>query len=69
MQKKVSFDRHHRKPRSIGGGNERKNISFVPRHLHEHWHGLFQNWTAQQIADEINQTWLDPDFIFVVQRR
>ena len=59
--------RHHRKPRSIQGTNEERNISELPRSRHAAWHALFQNWTAERIADEINRRYLDPDFEFVVK--
>ncbi len=63
------YDRHHRKPRSIGGGKEKENISILPRKHHEAWHLLFQNWTAEQIAKEINAHYLDPEFKFILKRR
>lgn len=58
-------DKHHRKPRSIGGTNEPRNISHVPRNKHEAYHLLFSNCTASQIADILNAYWLDPDFFLV----
>ncbi len=54
--------RHHRKPRSIGGSNEPPNTVKVPHHKHEAWHILFKNMTAQQIFEEINNIWIDPDY-------
>ncbi len=57
-------ERHHRKPKSIGGGSEPPNTIYVPDYKHRAWHTLFGNMTARQIADEINTTWLDPSFTF-----
>lgn len=53
---------HHRKPRSLGGTNDRRNLSELPRSRHAAWHTLFQNWTPQMIAEEINERYLDPDY-------
>jgi hypothetical protein len=70
MRKRKTTDKHHRKPRSLGGTNDPLNISVVPREKHEAWHLLFSNGTPDQIADIINQFWLDPDwFLVAVPRR
>jgi hypothetical protein len=63
-KKKNQRDVHHRKPTSIGGTNEDRNLSSVRKSHHEHWHGIFGNKTAQQICDYINDVWLDPDYKF-----
>jgi len=63
------FHRHHRKPRSIGGSGQSRNISMVPQYKHVAWHQLFCNYTAEQIAGIINEVWIDPDFELVVRRR
>ncbi len=63
------YDEHHRKPRSKGGTNEKRNISRVPRKIHECWHILFSNLDPQEIADIINAVWLDPDYKFIVRKR
>jgi hypothetical protein len=60
---------HHRKPQSIGGKDRPRNISQLPQKQHQAWHTCFWNLTAEQIAEEINEKYLDPDFIFVVRRR
>ena len=59
------FDKHHRLPRSIGGKNKPRNISQIPRNLHESWHLLFANMTAEQIAQRITDWYLDPNFVMV----
>lgn len=66
---KENLTRHHRKPRSIGGTSEPRNISKIPAKKHASWHILFKNLTAEQIAEEINAFYLDPDFFVIVQRR
>lgn len=60
---------HHRKPRSLGGNGNEENLSELPRSRHSAWHDLFQNWCAERIAQEINDRYLDPDYVFVVTRR
>ena len=56
---------HHRKPRSQGGKSNAENLSELPRSRHAAWHNLFQNWTPDRIAEEINDRYLDPDFKMV----
>lgn len=62
--------RHHRKPKALGGTLARGNVSHVPPKKHNAWHCLFPgNWTPQRIAEEINRTFLDPEYRFVVEKR
>ncbi len=67
--KKVAFDYHHRKCRSNGGTNDDDNLIRVPTHLHRAWHLLFKNWTAENIAKNINSVWLDPAYELVVRKK
>ena len=60
---------HHRKPRSLGGTSECRNIVELIQSHHEAWHTLFQNWTPEQIAFAINSYYLDPDYYFVVRKK
>ena len=60
-------NKHHRKPRFVGGRNNKRNISFVCKEKHHCWHVLFGIKTAHEIADEINKHWIDPDFKFIVK--
>ena len=46
---------HHRRARSIGGTSAPANISFVKKDDHAHWHLIFGNMNAFQIANRINQ--------------
>lgn len=62
-------DKHHRKPRSIGGKNTDENISLVNKIQHRSWHNLFKNKTPQEIARLINTFWLDPDYEFICQEK
>jgi len=68
-RRRLDLHRHHRRPRSIGGSNKDCNISLVYRDQHTAWHQLFRNFEAEQIAEIINRTWLDPDYEFVCVRK
>lgn len=59
---------HHRRPRSLGGKTEPRNLSKVSCKKHVSWHTLFQNMTPEEIAKTINETWLDPDYRMVAHR-
>ena len=61
--------RHHLKPRSKGGTNDKSNLSIVTKKRHRAFHLLFGVMTPQQIANELNNKWLDPQFEFVVEKR
>jgi len=54
------IDRHHRLPRSRGGGNQHSNISLVLVKHHRAFHLLFGNATAEEVAEELNRRWIDP---------
>jgi len=69
MSKRKPKSRHHRKPRSLKGSNEPRNISLVPREHHCAWHTLFQNMTPDEICKLINSVWLDPDYYFVCRKK
>lgn len=65
----TSMTRHHRKPRSIGGKSEPRNVVRIPGHKHAAWHLLFYNATAEEIARIISDTYLDPDYEFIATRK
>lgn len=69
MPTKVLQDKHHRKPRSRGGTNESRNISLVPQHQHRAYHLLFRNMQPEEIAQLLNQKWIDPDFELIAIRK
>lgn len=71
----MKMSRHHRHPVSRKNTyrglsiNERRNISYVPEHLHDSWHRLFFNLSPQKIAEVINRYWISPDYEFICRRR
>ena len=60
---------HHRRPRSIGGTSDERNLSELSVSKHRAWHTLFQNWGVERIAAEINERYLDPDWMLIVAQR
>lgn len=59
---------HHRRPKSLGGPDSSRNTIKVNRKDHMAWHRLFRNLSPEDIAEEINLVWLDPDYKFEVRR-
>ncbi len=59
----------YRKPQSIGGSNNLRNISYLSEDVLKAWNLLFHDLTAQQIAHKINVQFVDPDFVLVAERR
>ena len=67
--KKNHLSRHHRKPRSLGGGNEDRNLSTVDVKKHQAWHTLLANYTPEKICEEINKYWIDPDYEVLCRKK
>ena len=68
--RKVGKNIHHRRSRKLNGSNKAENLSDVDVKRHALWHQMFSgDMTVQQIVDEINEVWIDPDFILTVRRR
>jgi hypothetical protein len=71
---KKSMDRHHRAARSkhkeagIDVYSE-DNISVVPVNQHRAFHLLFSNKLPQEIAQILNETWIQKNVKFVVVPR
>lgn len=63
------LSKHHRKPRSIGGENEERNISRVSTLEHRAWHSLFHNFTPEKICEIINEVWIDPDYEVLCRKK
>ena len=62
--------RHHRKPQAQGGSDDPSNISIVSRKYHMAWSTLFNgHMTVQEIADTINEVWLDPEYELIVRSK
>lgn len=58
--------KHHRKCKSKGGLGTPNNISYVPDKLHIAYHKVFGNCTPHQIANILNEHWIDPAFKIIV---
>jgi hypothetical protein len=70
-RKDDSETKHHRKSRHNGGITNEKNISFVPFFQHMAYNILFNDghMSALQIARNLTDIWIDPDFILVAIQR
>lgn len=60
---------HHKLMKSQGGDNSPRNISIVPLNKHRAFHLLFGNKRPHEIADVLNNIWLDPAYKFITVRR
>ena len=70
MKIRKGESRHHRLPRSRGGGNNHENISIVKQTDHDHYHVLFSNLSVHAIAMLLNEKWVDPRYeLVVIERR
>lgn len=63
------MERHHRLPRSRGGGSSPDNIAIVSRDLHRAWHLIVGNMDAEEVAAMLTDTWIDPNFYLVAVPR
>jgi len=66
---KVSKNKHHRTPKSLGGSDEDHNISSVTIVKHQAYHLLFENGTPYDVASILNNVWISPEYQLVVRRR
>lgn len=62
MKKHNPLTKHHRKPKSMKGGNHRENISIVPENKHAAYHLLFNEGRVDYIVRVLNSTWIDPEY-------
>lgn len=51
-------NKHHRLPRSAGGGACEGNLVTVPYHQHVAYHKLFHAFGAQAVVRQLNEHWL-----------
>lgn len=52
----IVTEKHHRKPRSLGGTESPANVSYVISRYHKNWHTLFGNMNAYQVCCQINKS-------------
>ena len=63
------YNRHHRKPKSLGGDGSGENMINVSIVKHQAWHVLFGNSTPEQIVRLLNNVWFDPAYQLILKRR
>jgi hypothetical protein len=66
---RTRLTKHHRVPRARGGTDESRNIAFVPNRTHVRFHALFGIMTPFEIAQMLNEMFIDPDYKMVVVKR
>jgi hypothetical protein len=77
MSKKIKrTNRHHRLSRSRSNGNPIDgdicgipNVQVVDYKRHQSFHHLFQDTHPVSIAKELNQNWVDPNFVIIAVSR
>ena len=69
MKKVVKYNKHHRKPKSLGGTDHPSNLVIVPQNRHAAYHLLFNEGDPEYVAMVLNQTWIDPEYELVVKRK
>ena len=72
MEMKVTQNRHHRRAKAETGGipfdgniEGTPNIAVVDIKKHRAYHTLFTNTQPDHIANELNETWIDPEWTMV----
>jgi len=68
-REKPKLHKHHRRPRSRGGGNEPSNISIVREKDHRAYHQLFGNMLPDEMAAMLTDTWIDSNYYMVAVPR
>ena len=69
MKNSRKISRHHRRCRSNGGTDDNDNLSQVSSIQHKAFHILFLNKNVYEIAEILNETWIDPRFNLVVVKK
>jgi len=67
--KDMPRDRHHRKPRCMGGLGNSRNISNVRTDMHRAYHKLFGHGDPFVIIRILNEIWIDPEYELVVRKK
>ena len=65
----VQHNIHHRRPTSLSGTDDDRNISIVPMRVHDAYHLLFSNLSPQMIAEVLTELWIDPDWEIVARKK
>jgi len=60
MGKRKVRDEHHRRPKSLDGTDDPRNISIVDNNHHKWWHIIFGNMNAYQICGHLNLSYHKP---------
>lgn len=67
---KIATNKHHRKPRCLGGTSEPRNVSVVDKKRHDAWTLIFTRKTPEEIVEEINIVLFENNmYRFIVERK
>ncbi len=63
--------KHHKKPKHLGGKSNKRNLSLLSPLQHTSWNILtnYNQLLPHQIAEVINEKYLDPDYKFICVKR
>lgn len=63
----TQYTRHHRCCRKNGGTDDYPpdNVVMLPRHIHEAWHTIFGSRTPEQIAEYMNEWFIQSDYTMI----
>jgi hypothetical protein len=61
--------RHHRLPRVHGGGDEPRNISWIPQGKHRAFHTIFGVMSPEEIAQVLTELYIDPDWQMIAIKK
>ena len=71
-------DKHHRRPKWFGGTADEWNMKTVDAKRHSAFHYLFRvhigksgirPMSPEEIAHDLSETWIDPSYKIIIQRR
>jgi len=63
---RTRLTKHHRVPRARNGTDDARNIALIPNRIHTRYHALFGIMTPFDIANMLNEHFIDPDYQLVV---
>jgi len=68
-RRKSKITVHHRRPVSLNGSNDKRNLSYITETRHRAWTTLFGNATPEVIVEIINKDFIDPDYALVLVKK
>ena len=60
---------HHRKPKALGGTDDESNLSILTLIKHRSYHHCFGVMTPEEIARELSDVYIDPEYVLIAVKR